>query len=288
MVRQDQVLRESETSVLPWDDPARSLNFSRGEALLNPVMLSTVFLIIALLIPTVSYQRPVVVPSSNILQELAQRKKKQPAITSKELAVIGNELLEKRGFDYMFNVCDTQHMRKSTDSTANYQWSLTSGGKRNFRFTVFSSEEALCGECGSSRLPSVQVTKKEMVLVAEGKRYRVRRPASFNLDEVELVDATMKKVLRTWQQPYESIPIGISADGTKLYLSFWTEYELDGLVLELSETGALAFRDRTEVQMIEGKLIEDYPKDPNNAYLSFIRFDAGDKTYIIRFSAPCT
>lgn len=251
-------------------------------------MLGPVLLTVALLTSPANYQRPVVVSSSNIVQELAERKKKQPAITSRELAVIANELLEKRGFDYMFNVCDALYMRKSTDLTANYEWPLTSGAKRNFRFTVFSSAEALCGECGQSRLPSVQVTKKEMVLVAEGKRYRVRRPASFYLDEVELVDPTLKKVLRTWQQPYEAIPVGISRDGKKLYLDLWTEYHLDGLVLELSETGTLAFRDRTEAQMVEGNLIEDHPKDPNNAYLTFIRFDAGDKTYIIRFSAPCT
>ena len=40
--------------------------------------------------------------------------------------------------------------------------------------------------------------------------------------------------------------------------------------------------------MIKGKEIEDHPTDPKNAYLTFIRFSAGDKTYIIRFSAPCT
>src|SRR5688500_19542750 len=91
-------------------------------------------------------------------------------------------------------------------------------------------------------LPAVQVTAKEMVLIAEGKRFRVRRPASFTLDKVELVDAGMKKVSRTWQLPYQTIPIGISPDSLKLYLEFFTQYKLDGLVLELSEDGAIAFQ----------------------------------------------
>lgn len=250
-------------------------------------MLSTIFLIIALLTPTPSYQRPVTVSSSKILEELAQRKQKEPAITSKQLAALGNELLEKRGFDYMFDVCDIvpKRDRASAETSVSYNLSLTNGEKRSFRFTVASDTNGMCGECWTM-LPSVQVTAKEMILVADGKRYHVRRPVPFILDEVELVDATLKKVSRKWQLPYQTIPIGISTDGAKLYLDFYTK--LDDVILELSENGSLAFRDRSEVQMVEGKFLEDHPKDPTNAYLSFIRFDVGDKTYIIRFSAPCT
>ena len=252
-------------------------------------MLATVFLIFALLTPTASYQRPVTVSSSKILEQLAERKQKEPAITSKELAALGNALLEKRGFDYMFDVCDIvpKRDRASTETSVSYNLSLTNGEKKNFKFTVAGDAEAMCGECWTM-LPSLQVTAREMVLVAEGKRYHVRRPVPFILDEVELVDATLKKVLRKWQLPYQTVPIGISKDGAKLYLDFYTEFKLDGVILELSDNGGLAFRDRTEVQMMEGKFLEDHPKDPTNAYLSFMRFDAGDKTYIIRFSAPCT
>lgn len=250
-------------------------------------MLGPVLLTIALLTLPANYQRPVVVSSSKILEELAQRKQKEPAITSKQLAAIGNELLDKRGFDYRFDVCEIlpTGRNKSTDSTIRSEFSLANGGKRSFRLNVTGNEEAMCGECWTS-LPSIQVTKNEMVVLAEGKRYRVRRPASFFLDEVELVDATLKKVLRTWQLPYQTIPIGISTDGAKLYLDFYNK--LDGVILELSDNGRLAFRDRSEVQLVEGKFLEDHPKDPTNAYLTFIRFDAGNKTYIIRFSAPCT
>lgn len=254
-------------------------------------MLSAAFLIVALLTSTLNYQRPVNISSSNILQELAERKKSQPAITSKELAVIGNELLQKRGFDYMFDVCDilSERDRQSSEFAipASHTLSLSSGGQRSFKFNVASEGEGLCGEC-TSMIPAVQVTRQEMFLIAEGRRYRVQRPASFILDEAELVDASMKKVLRTWQLPYQTFPLGISPDGSTLYLEFWTQYQLDGVVLELSKNGAVAFRDRSKIKLIEGKLIEDHPRDPNNAYLSFKRFDTGNKTYIIRFSAPCT
>lgn len=260
--------------------------------------LPAAFLIVALLAAAPIYAhasqepRAIKVSASNILQELSERKKKQAAITARELAAYGNELLEKRGFDYMFDVCDilSQRQRRSTAAEVfgNYQLALTNGEKRNFRFTVAGAgSSGMCGEC-EALIPSVQVNKQEMTLIAGGKRYRVRRPKPFILDEAKLVDATMKKVLRTWQLPYQTIPVGISSDGAKLYLDLYTDYELDDLVLELSENGRLTFLDRRESQLIAGKLLEDHPKDPRNDYLSFIRFQAGDKTYIVRFWGPCT
>jgi len=254
-------------------------------------MFSAVFLILTFLTPTPSYQRPVTVSSSNILVELAHLEKKQSEISPKELAAFANELLDKRGFDYRFDICDilSERERQSSEAAipASYTLAQRNGKQQDFKFIVAGGGEGLCGECMTS-LPAVQVTAKEMVLIAEGKRFRVRRPASFTLDKVELVDAGMKKVSRTWQLPYQTIPIGISPDSLKLYLEFFTQYKLDGLVLELSEDGAIAFRDRSEVKFVEGKLVEDHPKDPDNAYLSFIRFDTGNKAFIIRFSAPCT
>ena len=127
-----------------------------------------------------------------------------------------------------------------------------------------------------------------MTIVAEDKHYRVRRPKSFYLDEAQLVDASLKKVLRTWQLPYQSMPAGISADGTKLYVNFYSGSGLDDLVLELSVNGPPQFRDRAVMKSNEGKFIEDHPKDPNNGYLSFMSFRVGEKTYRVRFSAPCT
>jgi len=62
--------------------------------------------------------RAVQISASKILSEVAERKKKQPGITSKELAAYANELLETRGFDYDFDVCDILSARdkKSTAS----------------------------------------------------------------------------------------------------------------------------------------------------------------------------
>ena len=236
--------------------------------------------------------RVVNVSESNVLSAVADRKKKHPAITPAELSLYANELLQQRGFDYDFDVCDILPRRKrmsTADSlTARHQLSLTNGERATFAFRIDNLQDALCGECFTP-LPSLQVTKHEILLLAGGKRYRVRRPPSFTLDEMDLVDSTMKKVLRTWQVPFQTIPVGISADGTKLYLEFWQFGELDDLVLELSADGIPAFRARSEAGLqSEGEWIENFPKDFKNAYLAFKRFKAGNKNYIIKFITPCT
>ncbi|HKG15171.1 MAG TPA: hypothetical protein VKB12_17745 [Pyrinomonadaceae bacterium] len=41
-------------------------------------------------------------------------------------------------------------------------------------------------------------------------------------------------------------------------------------------------------QNIRSELIKDFPKDPDNDYLSYMRFKAGGNTYVVRFTWPCT
>ena len=232
------------------------------------------------------------VKGSNVLREVSERATQTPSLTPVELAAYGNDLIARKGFDYRFDMCDMLNHRDRTPSTPaeivrNYQMILIPGGNPTFRFTIENPNESLCGECWSS-IPSLQVTNKEMTLIAEGKRYRVRRPRSFVLDEAHLVDETLKKVLRTWQMPYQAVPAGISADGTKLYLDFYGGSDLDHLVLEISGNGPPQFRDRAVLESSEGKSIENPPKDPNNGYLSVMSFRVGEKTYRVKFSAPCT
>ena len=232
------------------------------------------------------------VKPSNVLAEVGERATQLPSLSPAELAAYGNNLIARKGFDYRIDLCNILNPNDRTqippvEVVRNYQMTLTDGGKLTFGLRIENPNEALCGECWSS-IPSLRVTGKEMVLIAEGKRYRVRRPPSFILEDAQLVDETLKKVLRTWQMPYQAVPSGISADGTKLYLDFYQGNGLDGLVLEVSENGPPQFRDRAVIKSSEGKFLEDHPKDPTNSYLSFMSFRVGEKTYLVKFIAPCT
>lgn len=237
-------------------------------------------------------QAPIIRPS-NILNDVSNKMKNQPTISPKELAAYGNKLLAEKGFDYDFDVCEVigidRLRRIRLPSTITYSYTMTQlvGPKIPLRFISRNPGAAACGECFSS-IPNLQVTQQEMLVVSEGKRYRLKRPAAFGLDKVALVDETMKKVLRTWHLPYQTVPEGISADGKKLYLAIYAE-QLDAIVLELSEDGRVQFKARSDVNLQgEGETIENHPKEPGNAYLSFMRFNVGGKNYIIKYSAPCT
>jgi len=141
----------------------------------------------------------------------------------------------------------------------------------------------MCGECFFS-LPVTKVTKREIELVTSGKKYLPVRPPSFHLDEMSLVDQSMRKVLRTWQVPDQGEPLGVSSDGTKLYL----ETAIESLILEISESSSMRILAREEVKLPKGETVQKHPTDPKNAYLSFMRFRFGGRSLVIRYSEPCT
>jgi len=59
-------------------------------------------------------------------------------------------------------------------------------------------------------------------------------------------------------------------------------------VLAISPTGIRFEVAAKALAGQEGSNIPDFPEDPNNAYLAYSRFRVKDKTYIIRYSGPCT
>jgi hypothetical protein len=240
-----------------------------------------------------SFRRgPRIIPST-LLENVAREKKERPNITPKQLAEYANAMLAQKGFNYDFDACDIlkasgkpaegDRLPSMLPETYPYKMEQTDGREINFRI-VSMDYGAPCGECFFS-IPALQVTKRRMKVLAGSRVYHLKRPEAFFLDEAELVDSSMRKALRTWQLPFQTIPVGISPDGSKLYVPFHTEYALDDLVLELSEDGSVRVRAWGNDK---GEWIENHPKDPNNEYLSFMRFRAGERSYIVKFTAPCT
>ena len=160
------------------------------------------------------------------------------------------------------------------------------GQPLNLKFVSTNPADGPCGECFSS-IPALRVTKTEMEIFSGGRHLHLERPPTFYLDQAELVDRSMKRVLRAWQLPYQTAPLGISEDGTRLYIPL--ENGPGSLVLEIAEDGKVQFRSRAAIPLKdEGETIENAPRDRKNAYLGFKRFKAGGQTFIVKFSWPCT
>lgn len=241
-------------------------------------------------------RRPTLRPS-NVVEDLKRYKALRPGIKAAALARYGNALLARRGFDYDFDACEIfpREMLNGDGSLLEaerlhtFQRRLTRLDGRRVTFNLVADDlGGPCGEC-HLMLPALRVTKTEMHLVAGGAVYELKRPASFVLDEAQLVGPDLKTVLRTWQLPHQTIPEGISPDGRRLYVGFHDEDHLDEVVLEITEDGRTNFRAAADAGVGDGgEWIKDHPKDPRNDYLSFLRFRNGGRTHVIRFTGPCT
>jgi len=232
---------------------------------------------------------------STILSDLRRRKEERPGVSPLELAKYGNAVLAQKGFNYDFDICELlppaqrDVMRGGLPSTQtfHYKMALVGGLERPVELVSIDSV-GMCGEC-YFQIPARRATEQSILVIVNGIQYQFKRPNHFNLDKVELVDKSLKKVLRTWHVPYQTFPAGLSPDGENLYLNFYEEYQLNDLLLELSADGSLQFKAQSEVELAsDDGWLEDFPKDPNNAYLTFQRFHAGERSYIIKFSGPCT
>lgn len=240
-------------------------------------------------------RRPTLRPS-NIVDEVKRYRARRPGLSADALARHANALLARRGFDYDFDSCEifppgllAGGGGTATGALHTFRRRLTRPDGRPVAFDLVADDlGAPCGECFLS-LPALRVTKTEMTLVSGGATYELKRPASFKLDEAYLVGPDLKTVLRTWQLPYQTIPAGVSPDGTRLYVGFYDEDNLGELVLEITEDGRTRFRAAEEAGVgDDGEWLKDFPKDPKNDYLSFKRFRNGGRTHVIRFTGPCT
>jgi len=258
--------------------------------------LFTFTLVISFSVPTAAQTKPApikIVPP-NLYQEIEKKAAAEPNITPAMLAKYANDLLAKKGFDFQFDLCEflkkynrTPPSRLASNKPRTYRLPMTQTDGRPVVFEAQMDSEGMgpCGECFVS-IPATRVTAKEIEIIAGGKKYVVVRPRMFALDDIDLVDQTMKRKLRTW--PFNGTPVGVSSDGTKLY--FETNYESDTstIRLELSETGAMRFFPRDELKLPKGEEVKKHPIDRRNDYLSFLRFRFGARSLIIRYTEPCT
>jgi len=262
------------------------------------VLFTFAFLLGSLAVVTQAQTKPApvrIVPP-NLYQEIEKKATAEPDIALATLAKYANDLLAKKGLDFEFDLCEflakynrTPPAKLGSDKPRTYKLPMTQTDGRPVTFEVRLESEAGGGPCGECfiTIPASRVTAKDIEVIAAGKKYLVVRPRMFSLDEIDLVDQTMRRVIRTW--PFGGTPVGVSNDGTKLY--FEVNYESTDparILLELSETGAMRFLPRDEIKLPKGEEVKKHPTDPKNAYQSFLRFRFGTRSLILRYSEPCT
>ncbi len=222
----------------------------------------------------------IVVPSGLLsrLQDLAAR----PEVTPSALADAANRILATTGLDYEFDVRqDSKGAASERDAGRLTTFVFLRPDGTPLSLSLPAGDEGACQEHFFT-VPCAQVTDKEMVVVLGRERLRVKRPASFGLDTWHLVDERMTKVLRSWQIPWQSVPLGTSKDCATVYLGIPLVPQLR---LEVSDAGVRFAPAGDEPAAM---YLEDYPHDSKDAYLRFVLFRHGKQSCIIRFSGPCT
>jgi hypothetical protein len=237
---------------------------------------------------------PQITPST-VVEDLAARKQQNPEISAQELADYGNELLKQQGFNFYFDTCDIAEVNNQKSSVSDllipYNYKLKDLNGKTQTYQIMN--EDFGHPCGCRfDIPIYQISEKEMTLRVDGKSVVLKRPKKFILDKAELVDEKLK-TLRKWYLPLDVVPFGISLDGTKIYIDFTYD---DGhepltqfLALEISENGNFQYVTKDNPNILKnGVDLENFPKDRNNDYLGYIRFNFGKTSYIVKFSYPCT
>lgn len=241
--------------------------------------------------------KPIVVRPSNVLTYLDEKILAEPNIDPKTLAQIGNRIIQEKGFDFRVNACEIVDGNSPKSFLSNgqkeeswdYSFTLVNGEKLAAEINAYEpGGGGMCAECFFD-FPTRRVSNNEMLIVVDGIDYRLKRPRSFILGQAWLMDSKMKKVLRTWELPYQRGPQGISADGTKLYFDFYSDALSRVLVLELSEDGSTKFLTRSEIDpQGKSKFIKTRHNVKNIGDVAFFRVRVKGKSFIIRSTSPCS
>lgn len=236
------------------------------------------------------------VTPADVFEAMYFRERADSDITPAALAAYGNSLVARRGLDFWFDACavvladkNPRPAREVSETSVAYAYTMRRVGGGAVKFQLLSDAgEPIGGPCNECffQLPALRVTKREMLVVAGGRRYLLERPREFLLHEVSLVDGSPRRVQRTWHLPFQDTPLGLSPDRTKLYVplpTFDDETWDDKLALELSDAGVrFVVRERLTLPKLEW--LTDEPKLGNT---ELIRYGEGGRSYVLRVGDPC-
>ncbi len=121
-----------------------------------------------------------------------------------------------------------------------------------------------------------------------GHNIKFHLPVNFVVSEAVLVDEKdLGTIKKKWRIPFRSVPLGVSYDENVLYFGLF-EPELKDISLAVFGEGVFQFATRDEAESNgKGTLLKEFPKDPANPNLAFLRFENRGLKQVVKYSNPC-
>ena len=233
---------------------------------------------------------PYVLKPISVGEKIYQKKKANPRLSQAALAAYGNSLINAYGLEFHTENCwiaeaNNQPIGASSEKLTTFNFKVEGMSGRKIPFQILTkSWDAPCG-C-YFEFPLVSITDKEWTVVAGKTPIKLKRTEDIDFQEVRLLDSSQKMVLRRWFKPLDDQPAGISADGTKLYVTI--AYDLDpGVLLEISENGTFRLVPKNAPNII--KTHEDIRNfNDGSGFEGLRKFKSKSRSYFVNYIYACT
>ncbi len=251
------------------------------------ILSIVVFAVLPRVVQPQNTDLPKVVPSS-LIADLVTLSGKKPGVGLAAIVKFANEKLSTDGYEFEVDPCDIGSMvtPEKYPGENGGVYSIYTAITRSGKEQKFLADEPHAAPCGCwLNLPIKSATPKRLVINSETGSFELVVPKELLLEEVDLVDRSLRKSVRTWIVPSGGPPDGISMDGKKLYFRI----EEQPLLLEISETGNLRIIPRNDKTVIAKFVdLKKFPTDPKNDYLGYRSFSNGKQKFTLKFSHVCT
>lgn len=246
-------------------------------------------------VPGATAAEPRQIHLSPLPEAIAKYVEQNPAATLAEVAAVANAAIPTHGVPFMFDA----FLDEGVTSLE-----LHAGDDRFTSTVPYEGYEG--GPCGEMwvPLPLAGIARDRLSLVQEGQVWSVERPPELVLDEMSVLAPDGTTVLVTLEVPWQSIPFGVTPDGTGVVLRDWlpedraeqwwanqrasdpqitAEYPF--LPVIVTEGGVRYADDPALLREAEAGPVQPV-EDATNAYHGRIEFFTPH--YIVDFTAPCT
>ena len=273
-----------------------------GTSVNKALLITSVLLTFFLLAPSVNAQfvnSGFTVDSTDIYKDILKHITDNPDSKSEKFAEYANSLVESKGINYSFaldhKICDLVdgEFAKKTNAGLNElflrgSFALEKGNATILKFRILRKNRGPCGRC-LVKLPLAVATNQYFMLILKGQMINFRNPKGFEIDQVDLLDKNdSSKIKHSWRVPFRSKPIGISWEGTILYVEI-KDKNLNQLALEVFSNGVIRFVAKNTLDLKEtGATVQYKGNDNLEKKLSYLSFGKGKERQTIRYSAPCT